>query len=83
MSLTMDITATEHGIVRLFAIETVQSFDHSNLTQALGVEILDPERRSVTSLKYICLFVFHLSHAVQFCVNVNSIIHIYTYSIVS
>ena len=25
MSLTMDITATEHGIVRLFAIETAQS----------------------------------------------------------
>ena len=50
MSLTMDITATEHGIVRLFAIETAQSFDHSSLTHALGIEILDPEQVDIITV---------------------------------
>ncbi len=41
MTLQMSITATEHGIVRLFAIETAQRFEHADLNEALGVEALD------------------------------------------
>ena len=39
----MNITATEHGVVRLFAIETAQTFDYAALETALGVAKLDQE----------------------------------------
>ena len=41
MSLSMQITATEHGVVRLFAVEMVQPLEHEALCDALGVEDLD------------------------------------------
>lgn len=50
MSVEMNITATEHGVVRLFAIETAQSFDHADLETALGVESLDPKQVDMIAL---------------------------------
>ena len=51
MSTQMRITATEHGVVRLFAIETAQAFDHDALCAALGVETLDPKQVDMITLK--------------------------------
>ena len=50
MSLKMHITATEHGVVRLFALETAQRFDHPDLIAALGVEALDETHVDILSI---------------------------------
>lgn len=50
MSLQMNITATEHGIVRLFSIETAQSFDHNDLAKALGIDTLDPDHTDLITI---------------------------------
>jgi hypothetical protein len=50
MSTQMRITATEHGIVRLFAVETAQASDHAALCDALGVETLDPAHVDMITL---------------------------------
>ncbi|MGB7317791.1 MAG: hypothetical protein WBC85_07475 [Planktotalea sp.] len=47
----MQITATEHGVVRLFAIETAREFDHAALVEALGVETLNPEQVDIIALE--------------------------------
>ena len=50
MSLSMNITATEHGVVRLFAIETAQVFDHTHLAAALGIETLDAKHADIITI---------------------------------
>lgn len=50
MSDTMQITATEHGVVRLFAIETAQPFDHSALATALGIDRLDTKQADIITI---------------------------------
>lgn len=46
----MDITATEHGVVRLFAIETAQVFDHRDLARALGVDSIDENHADIITI---------------------------------
>ena len=50
MTMKMNITATEHGVVRLFAIETARAFDIDALAEALGVENLDPKHVDLITL---------------------------------
>ena len=37
----MNITATEFGVVRLFAIEAAETIDHAKLAVALGIAGID------------------------------------------
>jgi len=46
----MNITATEHGVVRLFAVEGAQGFDHAALCAALGISNLDPVQVDIIAI---------------------------------
>ena len=50
MSTHMNITATERGVVRLFAIETAQTFTHSDLAKALNVDTLDEKHADIITI---------------------------------
>ena len=50
MSTQMNITATEHGVVRLFAIETAQTFAHAHLATALGTDTLDENHADIITI---------------------------------
>lgn len=47
----MNITATEHGVVRLFAIETARNFGYPELTKALGVTSLAEDHVDLITLE--------------------------------
>ncbi|WP_085307807.1 hypothetical protein [Planktotalea arctica] len=50
MSDKMNISATEHGIVRLFTIETAQAFDHAGLAKALGVDAINEKHADIITI---------------------------------
>jgi hypothetical protein len=55
MSTRLNITASEHGVVRLFAIDldaqAAQTFDHAALAAALGITAINPKHADIIALE--------------------------------